>query len=155
MVFGYDVFDDTLSYDSALLEESLALWKVLRINMRWQLKTHWCVIPRICFLIGTIPPCYSSGVRTLSFLSPLRYRSYQIAHWYWHTLLCGVHQTRGLPWYNYLGHWNKIGRRVGDWPHSSMVCLSGQQSNIHVCGSPPFLPVDSIVPTIITLDYHS
>ena len=24
MVFGYDVFDDTLSYDSALLEESLA-----------------------------------------------------------------------------------------------------------------------------------
>jgi hypothetical protein len=42
----------------------------MRINMRWYLKTPWCVIPKIAFPLGVILSSYSGDVRMLSSLWP-------------------------------------------------------------------------------------
>ena len=49
-------------------------------------------------------------------------------------------------------HRNRIGGRVRGWPHGLTVYLCGQQSSVHPCGSPPFPPVDGVVPTTVTCE---
>jgi hypothetical protein len=99
MVFGCGAFVDTLPYDSALLEESLAFMGIVEDQQK--MVSHDTLVhhpknplfPSYDFL-ELLRRCENI---ILSF-SSLRHQSYRIVHGHWRTPLCGVHQMRKLSW---------------------------------------------------------
>ena len=96
MVFGCGVFIDTLPYRSALLEKSLAFMGSVEDQQEMAPQSALVCHPKDHLLPWRDSTKLLRRCETLSSLSILQHRSYQIAHQRWHTPFCSAGRTRAL-----------------------------------------------------------
>ena len=150
MVFGCGAIVHTLTYGCALLDKSLAFMGSTDDQRNMAPKGVLVRHPKDPLLpwhdsAELFRKCedivLSLTPRTLVILDALSTSTHPILWWPPNT---------GLLWWNYFGHRH----RLRGWPHNQMVCLCGQLSSVHPRSVSPSSPVDGVVTTIVTPNYH-